>query len=370
MANIERYPWNREAAELDGIIVAVCSLCRSSDGVIPDPNTGDNQHCWQPQALRCPVSHDGGRACLLLNDTRHNSLQTGLCQLEIRQGGCCRRDHFSALFGLLYRPVLDAAEGGRVGLRNIDLIAEESAIRHFGGRRGRLTVSELLIMVVLIILALAVVLPLLLPWFRVQDPSGVFYNRGFAKADLVDELQSVDCHTNWTRFLNTLKVCGCSPVHSTSAAMAGYIFAKYRSRWTEVAFYVVLMGYFVPVHMVLIPLYQLNTKFGLVDSMAGVFLPMTAFGIPFWTIIYRSFFRSLPDDLAEAAKIDGAGHFDVFLRVMFPLAKPATVLAVLLVFIGAWRLPVELNHDQQPEALYHATANSTVYECLRSRPHA
>ena len=73
--------------------------------------------------------------------------KTGLCQLEIRQGGCCRRDHFSALFGLLYRPVLDAAEGGRVGLRNIDLIAEESAIRHFGGRRGRLTVSELLIMV-------------------------------------------------------------------------------------------------------------------------------------------------------------------------------------------------------------------------------
>ena len=105
--------------------------------------------------------------------------------------------------------------------------------------------------------------------------------------------------------------------------------------------------------------------------MAGVFLPMTAFGIPFWTIIYRSFFRSLPDDLAEAAKIDGAGHFDVFLRVMFPLAKPATVLCC---FAGLYRSlerhPVELNHDQQPEALYHATANSTVYECLRSRPHA
>ncbi|MFY9443419.1 MAG: carbohydrate ABC transporter permease [Bacillota bacterium] len=225
-------------------------------------------------------------------------------------------------------------------MRNIDLIAEESAIRHFGGRRGRLTVSELLIMVVLIILALAVVLPLLLPWFFVFKTRLEFsYNPW-----------SLPKQISWTNFreawiaiqigqglLNTLKVCvGAVLCTVPSAAMAGYIFAKYRSRWTEVAFYVVLMGYFVPVHMVLIPLYQLNTKFGLVDSMAGVFLPMTAFGIPFWTIIYRSFFRSLPDDLAEAAKIDGAGHFDVFLRVMFPLAKPATVLAVLLVFIGAW----------------------------------
>ncbi len=225
-------------------------------------------------------------------------------------------------------------------MRNIDLIAEESAIRHFGGRRGRLTVSELLIMVVLIILALAVVLPLLLPWFFVFKTRLEFsYNPW-----------SLPKQISWTNFreawiaiqigqglLNTLKVCvGAVLCTVPSAAMAGYIFAKYRSRWTEVAFYVVLMGYFVPVHMVLIPLYQLNTKFGLVDSMAGVFLPMTAFGIPFWTIIYRSFFRSLPDDLTEAAKIDGAGHFDVFLRVMFPLAKPATVLAVLLVFIGAW----------------------------------
>src|SRR5690606_770569 len=63
---------------------------------------------------------------------------------------------------------------------------------------------------------------------------------------------------------------------------------------------------------------------------------MTAFGIPFWTMIYRSFFRSLPNELAEAAWIDGAGHPGIFFRVMLPLAKPATILAVLLVFIGSW----------------------------------
>ncbi|MFY9486279.1 MAG: hypothetical protein WAQ30_07070, partial [Bacillota bacterium] len=95
-------------------------------------------------------------------------------------------------------------------MRNIDLIAEESAIRHFGGRRGRLTVSELLIMVVLIILALAVVLPLLLPWFFVFKTRLEFsYNPW-----------SLPKQISWTNFreawiaiqigqglLNTLKVC-------------------------------------------------------------------------------------------------------------------------------------------------------------------
>jgi len=74
----------------------------------------------------------------------------------------------------------------------------------------------------------------------------------------------------------------------------------------------------------------------LADTLPGVFLPMAAFGIPFWTLIYRSFFKSLPGELSEAARIDGAGHASTFWRIMLPLAAPATVLALLLVFIGAW----------------------------------
>lgn len=105
---------------------------------------------------------------------------------------------------------------------------------------------------------------------------------------------------------------------------------------TEVLFYFVLAGYFVPVQMVLIPLYQLCGLLNITDTLPGLFLPMTAFGIPFWTIIYRSFFTGLPNELAEAARIDGAGHANIFFRIMLPLAKPATVLATLLVFMGAW----------------------------------
>lgn len=138
-------------------------------------------------------------------------------------------------------------------------------------------------------------------------------------------------------FVNTLIVCAGAIVCTIpSAALAGYVFARYKTRVTEIFFYLILMGYFVPVHMVLIPLFKLNIKIGLADSLPGLFLPMGAFGIPFWTLIYRSFFQSLPGELAEAARIDGAGHGETFFRIMLPLAAPATFLALMLVFISSW----------------------------------
>lgn len=120
------------------------------------------------------------------------------------------------------------------------------------------------------------------------------------------------------------------------SALAGYVFAKYRSRTTEVLFYAILIGYFIPIQMGLIPLYKLNIKLGLSNTLVGLVLPMSAFLIPFWTLIYRSFFASLPNELSDAARIDGAGHTATLVRIMLPLAQPATVLALLLVFISAW----------------------------------
>lgn len=137
--------------------------------------------------------------------------------------------------------------------------------------------------------------------------------------------------------LNTLLVCmGAILCTVPPAAMAGYVFSRYRSVATEIIFYAILAGYFVPVQMVLIPLSKMNIQIGLSSTLPGLFLPMAAFGIPFWTMIYRSFFRSLPAGLADAARIDGAGHSGTFFLVMLPLAGPATVLACLLSFMGAW----------------------------------
>lgn len=206
--------------------------------------------------------------------------------------------------------------------------------------RNRYGLTGVLVTAVLIALALVIVIPLVLPWFFVFKTKLEYAYGPWAlpKAFLLDNfLTAWDNIKIGQGFISTLWVCAGAVLFSLPpSALAGYVFAKYRSKTTEVLFYAILAGYFVPIQMVLIPLYRMNISFGLIDTLPGLFLPMAAFNIPFWTLIYRSFFSSLPKDLAEAAHIDGAGHTRTFSRIMLPLAAPATMLALILVFIGAW----------------------------------
>ncbi|MDP3177750.1 MAG: carbohydrate ABC transporter permease [Spirochaetaceae bacterium] len=207
-------------------------------------------------------------------------------------------------------------------------------------RRIRYGFPEILATALLLALALVVVLPLIIPLLFVFKTQLEFSYHPWALPKQI----------RWTNFIeawkavridqglmNTLIVSfGAIATTIPCSALAGYVFARYRSRSTELAFYAILVGYFVPAQMVLVPLYKMEVALKLNDSLYGLFLPMAAFGIPFWTLIYRSFFRGLPNELAEAARIDGCGHANTFFRVMLPLASPATVLALILVFIGAW----------------------------------
>jgi len=201
-------------------------------------------------------------------------------------------------------------------------------------------IPQAAVTIVLVVLASAVVLPLIIPFFFVFKTRLEFNYNPWALPKAI----------RWDNFVlawkgirldqgmfNTLVVClgaiaGTIPI----SAMAGYIFARYRSKVTEVVFYFILGGFFVPIQMVLIPLVRMSAKVGLANTLPGVFLPMAAFGASFWTMIYRSFFRDLPGELADAARMDGAGHTGIFLRIMLPLANPATMLALILCFIGAW----------------------------------
>ena len=192
----------------------------------------------------------------------------------------------------------------------------------------------------MVVLASMVVIPLVLPFlFAFKTPLEFAYHPW-----------SIPKQFRWENFkiawegvkisrgmLNTFIVClGAIFTTVPPSAMAGYIFSRYRTRVTNILFYVIMAGFFVPAQMVLIPLYRLEVNLHLINTLPGLFLIMAAFGIPFWTMIYRAFFNSLPNELMEAAKIDGAGHWGIFFRIMLPLAKPATVLAVLLTFMGAW----------------------------------
>jgi ABC-type glycerol-3-phosphate transport system permease component len=201
-------------------------------------------------------------------------------------------------------------------------------------------ISSFLVHLFLIVLAGLVVVPLILPFLFAFKTSLEF---AYHPWSLPKNLQWENFKIAWESvkiglgMKNTFIVClGAVLTTVPPAAMAGYIFARYRTKVTNVLFYVIMAGFFVPSQMVLIPLYKMEIKMGLVNTLPGLFLIMAAFGIPFWTMIYRSFYNGLPGELMEAAKIDGAGHWGIFFKIMFPMAKPATVLAVLLSFMGAW----------------------------------
>lgn len=203
-----------------------------------------------------------------------------------------------------------------------------------------LSISSILVHFVLVVLAAIVVAPMILPFlFAFKTELEFAYHpwswpQSFRWQNFQMAWQMIQIGQG---LMNTLLVCIGSVLATVpAAAMAGYIFARYRTKITNILFYVVMAGFFIPTQMVLIPLFRLTMSIGLLDTLPGLFLPMAAFGIPFWTIIYRSFYTTLPHELTEAARIDGAGHWSVFFRIMLPLTMPATVLAVLLTFMGAW----------------------------------
>lgn len=130
--------------------------------------------------------------------------------------------------------------------------------------------------------------------------------------------------------------------------MCGYAFAKFRFVGRDVLFVGVLSALMIPIQVIIVPLFLIVSELGLLNSYWGVILPRAAeaFGI----FMVRQFMVSIPDDLLEAARIDGASELSIFFRIVVPLSKP--VIAVLVIFTFMWRwndfaLPLVVLMDQE-----------------------
>jgi alpha-1,4-digalacturonate transport system permease protein len=119
----------------------------------------------------------------------------------------------------------------------------------------------------------------------------------------------------------------------TVNAMAAYALAKYNFRGRDTLFLVTLATIMIPLQVIFLPVYQVVASLGLVNSLWGMIIPAAA--TPTGVFLLRQYMLSLPDDLIEAARIDGAGEFRIFLRIILPLCRPA--LAVVAIFSVIWR---------------------------------
>lgn len=120
------------------------------------------------------------------------------------------------------------------------------------------------------------------------------------------------------------------------SAMASYVLAKYKFRGSNTLFMLFLGGLMFPQFLVIVPLFLQMTKLGLDDNLFGLTLVYIAFSLPFTVFVLTGFFHQLPDELAEAAMLDGCGHQATFWKVMWPLAKPGLVVVTIFDVIGLW----------------------------------
>ncbi len=120
------------------------------------------------------------------------------------------------------------------------------------------------------------------------------------------------------------------------AVLGGYGFARFGFFGRNALYVLVLSTLMVPVAAILIPLFLEMKTFHLLDSLPGLILLYTATSVPFAVVLMRGFFARTPGELADAARIDGANEWAVFLRVMVPLVKPAILTLAVFQFLFSW----------------------------------
>ncbi len=116
----------------------------------------------------------------------------------------------------------------------------------------------------------------------------------------------------------------------------GYLFAKWKFPGANVVFAFLVFGMFIPYQSILIPLIQWLQSIHLYGTIWGLITVHVIYGLPITSLIFRNYFANLPDELLEAARIDGAGLVRIFTRVMLPLAKPAFVVVGIFQFTNIW----------------------------------
>jgi raffinose/stachyose/melibiose transport system permease protein len=120
------------------------------------------------------------------------------------------------------------------------------------------------------------------------------------------------------------------------SSLAAFALTRLRVPLGRVFLAVIVMGAMIPVQVALAPLFRLILGLGLLNQYVGILLPYIAFGVPFQVFLLTAFFKSIPRELDEAARIDGASAWGIYRRVIIPLALPALAALFVLDFVSTW----------------------------------
>jgi len=184
-------------------------------------------------------------------------------------------------------------------------------------------------------------------------------------------------------FLNSVKILVPSVVVSIAVgALTGYALSFWKVRGAGLLFGTLMVVAFVPYQIFIYPLVRVLAFIGLNNSIPGIVMIHTIFGLPTMTLLFRNYFAALPPELFKAARVDGAGFFRIFWSVMLPMATPMLVVAVILQVTGIWNdfilglvfagrdnlpMTVQLNNivnSTQGERAYNVDMAATILTAL------
>ncbi len=120
------------------------------------------------------------------------------------------------------------------------------------------------------------------------------------------------------------------------ASVNGYALANWRFKGAELFFTILIIGAFIPYQVMIYPIVIVLRELGIYGTLTGLVIVHTIFGMPILTLLFRNYFTSLPEELFKAARIDGAGFWQIYLRIMLPMSLPIFVVAMILQITGIW----------------------------------
>ncbi len=198
--------------------------------------------------------------------------------------------------------------------------------------------EKLIVMIVLVLGGVLMITPfvwMLLTSFKSESEALLIPPTFLPRAPMLDGYIRLFTEMRFATYLgNTLWIVAFSFIGLFLNALAGYAFGKFKFPGKNVLFYTVLATMMIPSQVTMIPVYLILNVMNLTNTMLGIALPglISAFGI----FLFRQFMEGIPMELIEAARLDGAGEYKIFFKLIMPVAKPIFAVQGILTFIGAW----------------------------------
>ena len=138
-------------------------------------------------------------------------------------------------------------------------------------------------------------------------------------------------------FWNSVRITVPSVILSIGiASVNGYALANWRFKGADTFFVILIVGAFIPYQVMIYPIVIILRDIGIYGTLTGLVIVHSIFGMPILTLLFRNYFASMPEELFRAARVDGAGFWGIYLRIMLPMSLPIFVVAVILQVTGIW----------------------------------